>query len=78
MSGEGVTLCHLLAGAAKGACAGVGFTGGGAAAIAYDLHVCGDQSGADGGLGVSTSGAEVTLGQKRVESAITASLIWAE
>ena len=50
---------------------------GGAAAIAYDLHVC-DCSVADGRLGVSTSRAEDTLGQKRVESALTASLIWAE
>ena len=69
-----MTLCRLPAGAAKGACAGVGFAGGGAAAIAYDLRICGDCSAADGRLGVSTD----ALGQKRVESALTASLIWTE
>ena len=49
-----------------------------AAAIAYDLHVCGDCPTADGGLGVSTSRAEDTSGWKRVESALTGSLIWRE
>ena len=71
-----MTLCCLPAGAAKGACAGVGFAGGGggAAAIAYDLHICGDCSAADGRLGVSTDAS----GWKRVESALTASFIWTE
>ena len=70
-----MTLCCLPAGAAKGACAGVGFAGGGgAAAIVYDLCIFGDCSAADGRLGVSTD----ALGQKRVESALTASLIWTE
>ena len=73
-----MTLCLLPTGAAEGACAGVGFAEGGAAAVAYDLRVCGDCSGVDGRLGVSISGAEDTSGQKRVESAMTASLIWAE
>ena len=69
-----MTLCHLLAGAAEGACAGVGFAGGGAAAVVYDLRICGDCSAADGRLGVSTDAS----GWKRVESALTASLIWTE
>ena len=49
--------------------------GGGAAAVAYDLYICGDCPAADGGLGVSASRAEDT---KRVESALMASLIWTE
>ena len=69
-----MTLCCLPAGAAEGACAGVGFAGGGAAAVAYDLCICGDCSAADGRLGVSTDAS----GQKSVESALTASLIWTE
>ena len=73
-----MTLCCLLAGAAKGTCAGAGFAGRGVAAIAYDLCVCGDCSEADGRFGVSTSRAEDTLGQKRVESALTAFIMWTE
>lgn len=46
-------LCCLLAGGTDEACVGLGFTGGGVTATAYDLHGCGDCARADGRLRVS-------------------------